>query len=73
VHLFQKGMSKLFSVVLALIAALFAVLAGVGVAVLVTHTYRFMEYSIFVTLLSAGCPTFACLWLTWGSSVRLSR
>jgi hypothetical protein len=48
------GMRKLLAMSLALIGALLAVLAGTGAAILITHTYLSVEYSVFITLLSAA-------------------
>lgn len=50
------SLRKLLAVVLALAAALLAVLAGAGIAVFATHTYRvrFVGYTVILTFVSAA-------------------
>ena len=45
--------------VLVLLGTAFAVLAGTAVGILVTHTYRFKEYSLFVSLFAVCLAYFS--------------
>jgi len=63
--------NRIVSVILALLAVIVAVLSGIGVGILLTHTYWSFGYSLVITIASAA----GAWWLlhTARASIRKSR